>query len=86
MQIHPLQSLKNGLGKFGKMIEWIKKLFYNEYEVTVWHTGSPDPKAVFTLIKVTKKSNTKIEGIDIRKKPFEYSSPEPFNYQIRKIH
>lgn len=86
MQMHPLQSLRNGLGKFGKMIEWIKKLFYNEYEVRVWHQSNPDQKAVFNLIKITKKSNTKIEGIDTNKKPFEYCSPEPFNYQIRKKH
>jgi DNA modification methylase len=68
------------------MIERIKKFFYNEYEVTIWHTGSTEPKAVFLLRKILRKSNTKIEGIDMNKKPFEFSSPEPFNYQIRKIH
>ena len=68
------------------MIKWIKKFFYNEYEVTIWHTGSTEPKAVFLLRKILRKSNTKIEGIDMNKKPFEFSSPEPFNYQIRKIH
>lgn len=68
------------------MIEWIKKFFYNEYEVTVWHTTKPEVRAVFRLRKVLKKSNTKIEGIDLDKKSFEFSSPEPFNYQIRKIH
>lgn len=68
------------------MIEWIKKFFYNEYEVTVWHTATPELKAVFHLRRVTRKSNTKIEGIDLNKKPFEYSSPDPFNYQVRKLH
>jgi hypothetical protein len=68
------------------MIEWIKKFFYNEYEVTVWHSASTEPKAVFKLRKILSKSNLKIEGIDLNKKPFEFSSPEPFNYQIRKIH
>lgn len=68
------------------MIEQIKKFFYNEYEVTIWYNASREPKAVFKLRKILKKSNTKIEGIDLNKKPFEFSSPEPFNYQIRKIH
>ena len=68
------------------MIEQIKKFFYNEYEVTIWYSASREQKAVFKLRKILKKSNTKIEGIDLNKKPFEFSSPEPFNYQIRKIH
>lgn len=86
MQTNLLQRLKRSLGRFGKMIEWIKGLFYNEYEVTVWHSSTPHKKAVFILSSITKKSNTKIEGLDQKKKPFEYSSPEPFHYQIRKLY
>lgn len=68
------------------MIKRIQSFFYTEYEVTIWHTASSDSKSVFNLRKILKKSNTTIEGIDLNKKAFEFSSSEPFNYQIRKLH
>jgi hypothetical protein len=68
------------------MIKWAQNFFHTEYEVTLWHTTSPESKAIFKLTKILKKSNTRIEGLDLNKKPFEFSSSEPFNYQIRKIH
>ena len=86
MQTNSLQRLKLSLGRFGKMIKWIKSFFYAEYEVTIWYTSTSDSKLVFKLTKLLKKSNTAIEGLDLNKKPFEFSSSEPFNYQIRKIH
>ena len=68
------------------MIKRIKSFFYTEYEVTIWYTATSESKLVFKLTKLMKKSNTAIQGLDLNKKPFEFSSSEPFNYQIRKIH
>ena len=67
------------------MIQWIKNLFRPpEYEVRIWDAAGNSQ--VFYFRKITDISNIHIVGKDSRNYKFEYSSTEPFNYIIKKIH
>ena len=68
-----------------EMMQWIKNLLRPpEYEVTIWYADASSK--TFTFRKVSEISNQYISGKDTQGNKFEYSSMEPFNYQIKKIH
>ena len=78
-----------------KILDWIKSLFTEEYELCVWFhaetTVSSDgmktvtrSKRVFKLSSITKRSPSHIIGKDVNGFPFEIRTVEPFDYTIRK--
>ena len=80
-----------------KIIEWWKKVIYEEYHLTVWYQKEAAiskegvktitrSKHEYKLKKITKKSPNHIIGKDINGRAFEIRTVEPFDYQIRKIY
>ena len=77
------------------MIEWLKRLWLEEYEVTIWLNKEKlnpfaDEKArskkVFHMKKIQTKKQTHFRGIDIDNNQIEIKTTEPFDYQIKKIY
>ena len=77
------------------MIEWLKRLWLEEYEVTIWFNKEKlnpfaDEKArskkVFHMNKIQTKKQTHFRGIDIDNNQIEIKTTEPFDYQIKKIY
>tara|TARA_B100000401_G_C52721866_1_gene679031 strand:+ start:293 stop:526 length:234 start_codon:yes stop_codon:yes gene_type:complete len=77
------------------MIEWLKRLWLEEYEVTIWFNKEKlnpfaDEKArskkVFHMKKIQTKKQTHFRGIDIDNNQIEIKTTEPFDYQIKKIY
>ena len=77
------------------MIEWLKRLWLEEYEVTIWFNKEKlnpfaDEKArskkVFHMKKIHTKKQTHFRGIDIDNNQIEIKTTEPFDYQIKKIY
>ena len=77
------------------MIEWLKRLWLEEYEVTIWFNKEKlnqfaDEKArskkVFHIKKIQTKKQTHFRGIDIDNNQIEIKTTEPFDYQIKKIY
>ena len=83
---------------FNDMLEYFKKLAYEEYELTVWFDGgssedkegnlTPNPKSkkVFKLKSVSKKTPTHIKGNELDGTDFEIRTVQPFDYMLRKIY
>ena len=77
------------------MIEWLKRLWLEEYEVTIWFNKEKlnpfaDEKArskkVFHMKKIQTKKQTHFRGIDIDNNQIEIKTTEPFDYKIKKIY
>tara|TARA_B100000927_G_scaffold280198_1_gene264481 strand:- start:4755 stop:4988 length:234 start_codon:yes stop_codon:yes gene_type:complete len=77
------------------MIEWLKRLWLEEYEVTIWFNKEKlNPfadekvrsKKVFFMKKIQTKKQTHFRGIDIDNNQIEIRTTEPFDYQIKKIY
>ena len=77
------------------MIEWLKRLWLEEYEVTIWFNKEKlnpfaDEKArskkVFHMKKIQTKKQTHFRGIDKDNNQIEIKTTEPFDYQIKKIY
>jgi len=79
------------------MITWLKKLLYEEYEVTIWFvkevgktkdgvSRKVKSKKVFSLKKISTKKPNHFKGIDTAGNPIEIRTSEPFDYQIKKIY
>ena len=77
------------------MIEWLKRLWLEEFEVTIWFTkekvnpldDSPSrSKKVFNMKKITTKKQTHFKGVDIDGNEIESKTTAPFDYQIKKIY
>ena len=83
---------------FNDMLEYFKKLAYEEYELTVWFDGgssedkegnlTPNPKSkkVFKLKSVSKKTPTHIKGKELDGTDFEIRTVQPFDYMLRIIY
>ena len=63
---------------------FFKRLFEDLYEVTV--IDSKNRKHVFMMKEISKRTNTMIKGRDQLGRKFEYSTPEPFTYKIKKLY
>lgn len=63
---------------------FFKRLFEDLYEVIV--VDSKGHKQVFMMKEVNRRTNTLIKGRDHLGRKFEYSSPEPFTYKIKKLY
>lgn len=81
---------------YKKFWDWIKSLFVEEYELTVWYVYemNEDPRGMKTvrrksrtyiLSDITKRTNKHIVGKESNGERFEIKTVEPFDYQIRKI-
>ena len=77
------------------MIEWLKRLWLEEYEVTIlFNKEKLNPfadekvrsKKVFLMKKIQTKKQTHFRGIDIDNNQIEIKTTEPFDYQIKKIY
>lgn len=73
------------------LINWIKTLFLEEYELTVWYSGGTefDPKStkrVYKMKSISKKTQNHIKGVKTNGHPLEIKTTKPFDYQIEKIH
>ena len=56
------------------LINWIKTLFLEEYELTVWYSGGTefDPKStkrVYKMKSISKKTQNHIKGVKINGHP-----------------
>lgn len=69
------------------LVTWIKRVFIEQYELTVWFT-EPDGskrKEVYELKRIDKKSANHIIGVDPHNMHFEICTVAPFDYQIKKV-
>lgn len=81
---------------FNNMLEYFKKIAYEEYELTVWFQDKeeiidgrkihPKSKKVFKLKSVSKKTPTHIKGKELDGTDFEIRTVQPFDYMLRKIY
>jgi len=78
-----------------RIIQWWKKLIYEEYEVTIWFKngntfnigpGNDKTRKKFKLKSLKKVSNTHIKGKDLNYNEWEIKTVEPFDYNIVKIY
>lgn len=74
-----------------KLINWLKTLFLEEYELTVWYKSGTefDPKTtkrVYRLKSISKKTQTHFKGTMMNGHSLEIKTTEPFDYQIEKIY
>ena len=76
------------------MIEWLKRLWLEEYEVTIWFNKEKlnpfaDEKArskkVFHMKKIQTKKQTHFRGIDIDNNQIEIKTTEPFDLSLIHI-
>lgn len=79
------------------IVNWFKNIVYEEYELTVWFQGdteivdgvkqvTPKTKKTFRLKAINKRNQKHITGKDLKGRPFEIRTVEPFDFYIRKIH
>lgn len=73
------------------LINWIKTLFLEEYELTVWYSGGTefDPKTTkrtYRLKSISKKTQTHVKGTLMNGHTLEIKTTKPFDYQIEKIY
>lgn len=67
-----------------KLVKWLKDLFLEEYEVSVWPAGGE--KETYTFKKIEKITQTHIIATEMDGRRFELMTVDPFNYQVKKIH
>lgn len=83
---------------FSKGIDYLRKLFYNEYELTVWFTeeeiydaggnlmtARKSPK-IFRLTSVNKLTQKHVIGKEKGGGKLVIKTQKPFDYNLRKIH
>ena len=64
-------------------MNWLTRLFLKKHQITIWiPEGEP---IVVELKKIKTASNILITGIDLEGGYYEYSSPDPFKYQIKRL-
>jgi hypothetical protein len=78
------------------IVNWLKKVAYEEYELTVWFKDKeeiidgrkvhPRSKKIFKLKSIGKRTPTHVKGVELDGKAFEIRTVEPFDYMIRKIY
>jgi len=78
------------------IVNWFKKVAYEEYELTVWFKDKeeiidgrkvhPRTKKIFKLKSIGKRTPTHVKGVELDGKAFEIRTVEPFDYMIRKIY
>ena len=76
------------------MIEWLKRLWLEEFEVTIWFTKDKNPlddsparsKKIFNMKKITTKKQNPFKGVDVDGNEIEIKTTAPFDYQIKKIY
>lgn len=67
------------------MIEWIKRLFLEEYHVTIWYDNDPKAKSTYKLKKINKITNKYLNGVDVHGHTITLSVEIPFNYEVKKV-
>lgn len=81
---------------YQRLWNWVLILFLEEYELTVWYVyetvfdengnrAHKRSRRTYQLKRITKKTNTHIQGVDVNGMPFEIKTVEPFDYELRKI-
>jgi hypothetical protein len=79
----------------GALINWLKSLSKTEYELTIWFPSEDlTPKgiivrksvrSVYSLSKITKKTQTHIVGKDMNNMFFEIKTKNPMDYRLIRI-
>ena len=62
---------------------WFWKLFFNEWEVTIWY--DPSKKTKYNFKYISKIDPKTLKGRLTSGEPFELKTQEPFNFQIKKV-
>lgn len=80
-----------------KLVDYVRSLFYHEYEVTVWFSNediydgkgvllvSKKIEKVFHMTEITKLTAKHIVGKEKGGKRIEIRTQKPFDYNVRKI-
>ena len=69
------------------MTNWLKRLLYDKYEVTIWFTeDGKKTKSFFELSELNKFYQTSLRCRDIDGRKFNIKTTEKFDYQVRKIY
>lgn len=66
------------------IVEWPKKLFLEEYHVTIWF-DDPKSKSTYKLKKINKITNKYLNGVDVDDNVITLSVEIPFNYEVKKV-
>jgi hypothetical protein len=69
----------------GKIKQWIKSLFADEYELTIWFQGA-EKKKIFHVKSISKKTQKHIIAKDLEGNQIEIKTNDPFDYQLRKLY
>ena len=69
----------------GKIKQWFKGLFADEYELTIWFQGAENKK-IFKVKSISKKTQTHIIAKDIEGNQIEIRTEKKFDYQLRKLY
>ena len=70
-----------------KDVGLIKRIFCDEYVITIWIEGMiGKEKNIFHLSELKKLTNNHLKGIDMEGHGIEYKSVKPFDYLIKKIY
>ena len=67
-----------------KLVEWIKVIFLEEFEVIIWYGDEPINPIVYKLKKIDKINSKILKGKGVDGLPVELVVQTPFNYQIKK--
>ena len=62
---------------------WFWKLFFSEWEVTIWY--DPMKKTAYNFKYISKIDSKTLKGRLVSGEPFEMKTQEPFNFQIKKV-
>lgn len=70
------------------MTNWLKRLLYDKYEVTIWYNENDGTKRTqfFELSELNKIDQTSLKGRDMKGRKINIKTTDQFNYQVRKIY
>ena len=70
------------------MTNWLKRVLYDKYEVTIWYNESDGTKRTqfFELSELSKIDQTSLKGRDMKGRKINIKTTDQFNYQVRKIY
>ena len=70
------------------MTNWLKRLLYDKYEVTIWYNENDGTKRTqfFELSELSKIDQTSLRGRDMDGRKINIKTTEKFDYQVRKIY
>jgi hypothetical protein len=69
------------------MTNWLKRLLYDKYEITIWFTeDGKKTKSFFELSELNKIDQTSLRGRDMDGRKINIKTTEKFDYQVRKIY